>query len=581
MTYQVTARKWRPMVFDDIVGQSHVSTTLMNAISSGRLSHAYLFSGPRGVGKTTAARILAKAINCLHPNNANPDNQCDLCREITEGRSVNVFEIDGASNRGVDEIRNLREAVRYAPAAGKYKVYIIDEVHMLTKEAFNALLKTLEEPPPYVVFIFATTEIHKVPLTILSRCQRFDFRRIPIDEITGRLRFIAAEEHITIDDEALFLIARRGDGSMRDAQSIFDQVLSYTGTTIRAADVRSMLNMVDDELYFKATGIIQARDVRAGLLLVNSVISSGFDIREFLNGFTEHLRNILIARSTGAADLIESSDEYRRRYISIAPSFSEGDLLRLIAIATQTETALRWTQRPAIRLELGFVQMIRLDSSVEITTLLNQIDELKSRKGPSGRGENPQDEFFTSPVRHDTVIRGSVKATPPTLRADQIVSPPAAAAGISLSAPPAGQNPPGWTATVSGAITLDTAERPLPEKDAAGKWPVLVEEASRQRIAVGTMLGEATLIGVSGNKLRIGCPDDFHLDAFQRNRQFLSDVAQKIYGSKMQLEAVLSGQAPQQPQQQKAAGGAMKSTDLHQHPVVQALIREFGAREIE
>src|SRR5689334_3904974 len=229
MTYVVTARKWRPMVFEDIVGQEHVTTTLRNAVGTERLSHAYIFSGPRGVGKTTCARILAKVINCLHPADLNPDNSCELCEEITAGRSVNVFEIDGASNRGVEEIRNLREAVRYPPARGRYKVYIIDEVHMLTKEAFNALLKTLEEPPPFVIFIFATTEIHKVPLTILSRCQRFDFRRIGIGEITARLAHIAAAEKIRIDDDALLLVAKRGDGSMRDAQSIFDQVVSFCG----------------------------------------------------------------------------------------------------------------------------------------------------------------------------------------------------------------------------------------------------------------------------------------------------------------------------------------------------------------
>src|SRR5512143_548049 len=227
MSFLATARKWRPMVFEDIVGQEHVATTLRNAIATNRLAHAYIFSGPRGVGKTTAARILAKAVNCLHPDNQNPDNTCELCSEITENRSVNVFEIDGASNRGVEEIRNLREAVRYGPPKGKYKIYIIDEVHMLTREAFNALLKTLEEPPSYVIFIFATTEVHKVPLTILSRCQRFDFRRIAVDEIATNLRAISKEEGVAIDEEALMVIAKKADGALRDAQSIFDQIRSF------------------------------------------------------------------------------------------------------------------------------------------------------------------------------------------------------------------------------------------------------------------------------------------------------------------------------------------------------------------
>ena len=293
MTYQVTARKWRPQVAEDVVGQSHVTTTLRNAIATNRLSHAYIFSGPRGVGKTTTARILAKAINCLHAQNADPDNTCDICREITEGRSVNVFEIDGASNRGVDEIRNLRESVRYAPAKGKYKVYIIDEVHMLTKEAFNALLKTLEEPPPYTLFIFATTEIHKVPATILSRCQRFDFRRISIQEIIGRLRYIASEEKIIIDDNALLLIAKRADGSMRDAQSIFDQIISYCGEKIVAEQIIQMLNVVDEETFFRTTEIITAKDAKAALLLVDMIVNRGVDMREFLQGIIEDRKSVV------------------------------------------------------------------------------------------------------------------------------------------------------------------------------------------------------------------------------------------------------------------------------------------------
>ncbi len=233
MDYQVTARKWRPMIFDDVVGQGHVTSTLRNAIASNRVAHAYLFSGTRGCGKTTTARILARALNCSAPVNQNPDNTCDICKEIIDGRSMDVIEIDGASNRGVDEIRNLRDSVRYAPAHGKYKIYVIDEVHMLTKEAFNALLKTLEEPPSHVVFIFATTEVHKVPMTILSRCQRFDFRRIAVDEIIKTLSTIAKAEQITIDDESLMIIAKRADGSLRDSESIFDQVRAFCGNDIQ------------------------------------------------------------------------------------------------------------------------------------------------------------------------------------------------------------------------------------------------------------------------------------------------------------------------------------------------------------
>ncbi|MEO8167306.1 MAG: DNA polymerase III subunit gamma/tau, partial [bacterium] len=244
--YIVTARKWRPMKFDDVAAQNHVTQTLKNAVKQNRIAHAYLFAGPRGVGKTTTARLLAKLVNCLHPTaDFEPDNVCEMCVEITEGRSFDVMEIDGASNRGVDEIRNLRESVRYTPAKGKYKVYIIDEVHMLTKDAFNALLKTLEEPPPRVLFIFATTEIHKLPATVISRCQRFDFSRIAIDEIIKNLKGISQQEGLEVDDEALLLIAKKGDGSMRDAQSIFDQIVALCGRTITKEQILLALNIVD------------------------------------------------------------------------------------------------------------------------------------------------------------------------------------------------------------------------------------------------------------------------------------------------------------------------------------------------
>ena len=554
-------------MFDDIVGQSHIATTLRNAIATNRLSHSYIFSGPRGVGKTTTARILAKAINCLHPKDINPDNECELCKEITDGRSVNVFEIDGASNRGVEEIRNLREAVRYGPAKGKYKVYIIDEVHMLTKEAFNALLKTLEEPPSYVVFIFATTEIHKVPLTILSRCQRFDFRRITIEEITDRLRLITKEEKITIDDDALFLIAKRGDGSLRDAQSIFDQVVSYCGDKVEAKQIITMLNLVDEEIFFRVTDLITAKDVKAGLLLVEDVISKGYDIREFLNGLMEHFRNLLIAITTKSTNLIETSELYRKRYEKEAHNFVENDLLRLIKIAGDTDTAIRWNQQPRLKLEIGLVQMIKLDSSVEISRLLQQLEELK--KNINGTTEKKIPPLFEAPIAKttETPIKGSVKASPPTLRAEQIVP-----QALLMSEPAPNYQ------RVSLAPTLSNDE-------ALSKWSIVVEETRKQRISLGTMLSETSLVGVQDGKLCIGCPDEFHRDELKlkRNQQFLQELTQKIYGAKVQLETIISHHttSPNQPDGAKAEKietGSQPTTN--QHPIIQALIREFGAREV-
>jgi len=279
MEYLVLARKWRPQVFEDVLGQEHVGKTLKNAIRLGRVAHAYLFSGPRGVGKTSVARILAKALNCEKGPVEIPCNSCVNCREITEGSSMDVNEIDGASNRGIDEIRELRENVKFAPASSRYKIYIIDEVHMLTKEAFNALLKTLEEPPPHVIFVFATTETHKVPATILSRCQRFDFRRLSLRNITDNLRRIASMEGIRISDAGLTLIAEASEGSVRDAQSLFDQAISFAGTEIGDGEVEELLGTADRRFLFSLSEAVLARDAAACLRIIEEAYFAGLDMR--------------------------------------------------------------------------------------------------------------------------------------------------------------------------------------------------------------------------------------------------------------------------------------------------------------
>ena len=284
MSYIVFARKWRPSLFSEIIGQGHITRTLENAIEIGRIAQAYLFSGPRGIGKTSSARILAKALNCVEGPTKTPCNKCENCVEITEGRNLDVSEIDGASNRGIDEIRNLRENVRYLPARSKYKIYIIDEVHMLTKEAFNALLKTLEEPPSHVVFIFATTEPHKLPATILSRCQRYDFRLIPMEETRRQLSEISAAEKISIDEESLFLIAKRGGGSMRDALSFLDQSVSFCGNEITKEKLQSAFGLIEEDLYFRITGALINKSTKEGVALAQEIIGAGTTCANFFRG---------------------------------------------------------------------------------------------------------------------------------------------------------------------------------------------------------------------------------------------------------------------------------------------------------
>ena len=380
--YLVTARKYRPALFKELVAQEHVTDTLKNAIRLDRLAHAYLFSGPRGVGKTTAARILAKAINCTTPldereDQAEPCRRCDSCRSFEAGRSLNIFEIDAASNNKVDDIRELRETVRIPPQGSKKKVYIIDEVHMLSKQAFNALLKTLEEPPPHALFIFATTEPHKVLPTILSRCQRFDFRRIPVPEIVERLREICAAEDITADEESLMLLARKGDGALRDALSAFDQAISLCGDTIEYAELAQALGVVDIDLFFKLTDFVATQDTAGVLRLVDDVVRSGYDLHEFLTGLAEHLRNLLVAQTLDDEGLIDVAKSTRQRYNTASQAFSENDLLRLLLIAGNTEDDLKSSTQPRLKLEMALLKMTTLTRATDLRTALQQIDRLE------------------------------------------------------------------------------------------------------------------------------------------------------------------------------------------------------------
>jgi DNA polymerase-3 subunit gamma/tau len=603
MSYQVTARKWRPLVFEDVVGQSHVTNTLRNAIASKRLAHAYLFSGARGTGKTTTARILAKAINCSSPKDTNPDNECDLCKEITAGRSLDVIEIDGASNRGVEEIRNLRESVRYTPTRGKYKVYIIDEVHMLTKEAFNALLKTLEEPPEHVIFIFATTEVHKIPMTILSRCQRFDFRRISIEEITGNLRGISKEEKVTIDEEALMIVAKKADGALRDAQSIFDQIRAFCGNEITASDVLRVLNAVDQELYFRVTDLIKTQDVKGGLELVEEIVKSGYDLREFLGGLSEHLRNLLVVLTTEAAELVEASEVYRKRYQEEAKQFRQNDILRLIKLVNDLEQSIRWSPQPRFKLEAGLLQMIKLERSVQIDALLGQIDELK-KKLSSGGGDSREAGLRMAPTADSPTelkVVGQVNAG--RLRS--------ASSSVTASALPEESLRPFLPQSTSITPVHLSSSQPVPmqalespvsaepmkkitAEEAYEQWQRWVSEVRKVKIGIGTILGESSILDVTDGSLRIACPDDYHLSSLKRHKEFLVDSFHKTTGLKLRIEPVLQAS----PQSMSVAAVPVAAPDVSsvpsthpahraggnsgtEHPVILALRRELGAEPIE
>ena len=364
MDYQVSARKYRPGTFDDVIGQPHVVQTLMNAVSTKRIAHAYLFSGTRGVGKTTVARILAKALNCKQGPTGHPCNTCANCQEITQGNSIDVIEIDGASNTSVDDVREIRENVKFTPFSGQFRVYIIDEVHMLSNSAFNALLKTLEEPPAHVVFIFATTEIHKIPATILSRCQHYNFRRIARAEIIERLRHVANQDQLTIEERSFIALARASEGSMRDALSLLDQAIAYGGKTISHPDLEVLLGAVPQELVQGIIKAILAQDSPAALTVLANLLDQGHDLRAFCAEVVEHLRNLLVAAVVPVVaelrGLIEASEEDLKQLAVDAKALTPEQLQELLTIFTQVEDSLRLSAHPRFVLETAAVRATRL-----------------------------------------------------------------------------------------------------------------------------------------------------------------------------------------------------------------------------
>lgn len=419
MSYTALYRKWRPTSFEEVRGQDHIVKTLKNQINSGRIGHAYLFCGTRGTGKTSIAKIFARAVNCEHPVDGSPCGECSMCRQIAEGASLNVVEIDAASNNGVENIRDIREQVQYPPTDGRYRVYIIDEVHMLSIGAFNALLKTLEEPPSYVIFILATTEVHKIPITILSRCQRYDFKRISIDTIAGRLAELTQAEQIDVDDRALRYVARAADGSMRDALSLLDQCVAFHfGEKLTYDNVLEVLGAVDNRVFSKLCQAVLASDTKACIREIEEMIIQGRDLSQLVNDFVWYMRNLLIAKTTDEpGDMLDMSEENLAVLKEEAAGVDTETLMRYIRIFSELSGQLRYASQKRILVEIAFIKLTtpsmeqNLDSILQRITLLEQkmqempdnLQKLASLAPAAGQAASSKTAVVETPPEPKTV----------------------------------------------------------------------------------------------------------------------------------------------------------------------------------
>jgi len=478
MSYQVIARKYRPQRFNDVVGQEHVTQTLANAVAQKRIAHAYLFCGPRGTGKTTIARIFAKALNCTGGPKIEFDDADERVQEITDGRSLDVLEIDGASNNGVEQVRELRETCKYAPAKSSFKIYIIDEVHMLSTAAFNALLKTLEEPPAHVKFMFATTDPEKVLPTILSRCQRFDLRRIPAALITKHLAEIATKEKVTIDAPALHAIARGADGGMRDAESTLDQLISFCGDKIEEADVLSMFGLAAQSQILKLSGAVLAGEISSALFELNELAKGGKDLGRLLSDLLNHFRNLLIYQvSKGDLNLLEASEAEVAALKEQAPLANTGSLSRILESLADAELRLRDAASKKILLEVTLLRAIEARSALPIDAVLKQLNQLRS-----------------------TQMESSAPAQASPAAPSRIQPPAAPVAALRETAAQAAPPKPAAPATVAA---------PVPAGNLAGLWSQLVEAVGRASTFTRSYLLNAHPVSFEKNVLVIGFDPEF------------------------------------------------------------------------
>lgn len=587
MSYLVIARKWRPQTFDEVVGQPHVTRTLKNAILLDRIAHAYLFTGARGVGKTSIARIYAKSLNCMKGPSPIPCNVCGNCTEITQGNSMDVLEIDGASNRGIDSIRELRETVRYRPAKSRYKIYIIDEVHMLTSEAFNALLKTLEEPPEHVLFIFATTEPHKIPATILSRCQRFDFRRIPTGLLVEQLRRIAGSEDSALSENVLYAIAREAEGSMRDAQSLLEQLLAFSGQELPDEEILDVLGVVDRRSVHEAGRAILEGDTGGCLTLVDALYRRGIDSRRFCQQLAEHFRNLLLVSlggDAGSQASVLDLPEMERAVLASQAAMSNAETLQVyfqLALAAQDE--IRRTSAPKLALEMLLVRLSRIPRMESLELLIQKVGGLEKRlaAGEGFGAAEPPSAYRTEAAPRRPGSQPEARGSVPEARTDPDGGSAGRSGGARRERPedvPAESAPRGGdpvpTQPLAEAAVAEMGER----WGDFVRWldarePILAAKLKRSRVA------EASGSGVVVEVLEIY--EDLFKDL--RSRDALSNAAAVFFGGRVEFAARPRSSA--RPEAEKAKGAGRDKNDVQrvvlEHPVVADAMEILGGELME
>jgi DNA polymerase-3 subunit gamma/tau len=608
LDYQVSARKYRPGTFDDVMGQSHVVQTLQNAIASKRIAHAFLFSGTRGVGKTTVARILAKALNCEQGPTATPCTACANCIEITQGTSVDVVEIDGASNTSVDDVREIRENVKFTPFRGQYRVYIIDEVHMLSTSAFNALLKTLEEPPAHVVFIFATTEIHKIPATILSRCQHYNFRRISKAEIVERLRHVSVQDGLSIEDRSLMALARASEGSMRDALSLLDQVIAFGGKTIRHGDLEVLLGTVPQERVRAMIEAILAQDSREALQVIADLLDQGHDLRAYCADLVEYVRNMLVAavvpRGEDLRGLIEAADEDVSQLTQHARTLVVENVQELFRIFTAAEDHLRTSAHPRFLLESAAVRATRLLKNHEKAPVSSVAASDGDRAGGRQHSAPPQ----LSGVAESTLLPEQAKprtpaaakdggmAGPQRNNADAVQKSSSMIRQISAAQPATGRP------SDRGVKPTDSERnriREEPTEDGSScapmefQWERFQEEVTAHHPNIAPFLEMGRLVGIEDALVTLAFPKQATVARAmlekEDNLRSLSVLGERLYGRAIRVRVIEAsdeeqGVAPTMKQLRQAKEEEQRLIMFQRakaHPLVKQALEMFGGELTE